>query len=119
MELLSEYVWEYLSSELDVSSCKCWFWYGSPWSKAFGLRLRESLGVASRFSQVASPDNFELIEFIEPGVSELFWLLEDGFPILKYECRNASCAELRQDGFHVNNAYKNETARAEDLGPST
>ena len=93
----------------------CW----SDWISAFGLRFRDNFGVESRISQVANPDVFELIEFIELGVSELFWLLEDGFPILKYECRNASCAELLHDGFHVSKAYKNETARAEDLGPST
>ena len=86
---------------------------------AFGRKFRDNFGVVSWISLVANPDNFELIEFIELGVSELFWLLEDGFPILKYEWRKASCAELLHDGFHVSKAYKKETARAEDLGPST
>ena len=86
---------------------------------AFGRKFRDNFGVVSCISQLANPDIFELIEFIELGVSELFWLLEDGFPIRKYEWRNASCAELLHDGFQVSKAYKNETARAEDLGPST
>ena len=51
--------------------------------RAFGRSFKDSLGVVSKISFVAIPDIFELIEFIELDVSELFWLLEDGFPIRK------------------------------------
>ena len=51
--------------------------------RAFGRSFRDSFGVDSNISFVAIPDIFELIEFIELDVSELFWLLEDGFPIRK------------------------------------
>ena len=39
---------------------------------AFGRKFRDNFGAVSRISLVANPDIFELIEFIELGVSELF-----------------------------------------------
>ncbi len=37
----------------------------------------------------------------------------------KYACLSASCAELRQEGFHAKRVYRKETLRAEARLPRT